>query len=229
MPNYKPHKYLHSTTFDSNLYITDWKDCKQAWWHFNISGMVMVVERTARLSLKLTFSRYQKLCCIFLSCWQSVLLVIPQSWWCNGVGLSPIARNAVAPSQPPVLTTISLQILTNLAAQLCVVMPQEIGVPFPFLTIFLFLFFFALFWKSLRELSGFPKERSDPPLVTLSQPSTSLMFWFLLYLKPVKCESHPFPLCHDGEECWYVGADKKAWGSWCSPLKPDKICWWIIG
>lgn len=73
----KLHKYLHSTTLDSNFSITDWKDCKQACWHFNISGMVMVVERTARLSVKLTFSRCQKFCCIFLSCWQSVLLVIP--------------------------------------------------------------------------------------------------------------------------------------------------------
>lgn len=182
--------------------------------------------RTIGLSLKLTFSRYQKLCCVFLSCCQSVLLMIPQSWWCNGVGLSPTARNAVAPSQPPVLTTISLQILTNLAAQLCVVMPQKMGVPFSFLNILFlfFLVFFALFWKS----QGF-KQISDPPLVTLSQPSTPLMFWFVLYLKPVKCESHPFPLCHDREECWYVGTDKEAWGSLCSPLKPDEICWWITG
>lgn len=77
--NIKPHKYLHSTTFDSNRSITDWKHCKWACWHFNISRMVMVVGRTSRLSLKLTFSTYQKLCCVFLFCWQSVLLVIPQS------------------------------------------------------------------------------------------------------------------------------------------------------
>lgn len=31
------------------------------------------------------------------------------------------------------------------------------------------------------------------------------------------------------EECRYVGTDKEAWGSRCSPLKPDEICWWIIG
>ena len=108
-----PHKYLHSITFDSNHSVTGWKDCRQACWHFHFPGMVMAVDRTARLSLKLILPRYQKLCCVFLCCWQSVLLVIPQSWWCNAVGLSPTARNAVAPSQPPALTTISLQILVT--------------------------------------------------------------------------------------------------------------------
>lgn len=187
----------------------------------------MVVGRTTGLSLKLTFSRYQKPCCVFLSCCQSVLLVIPQSWWCNGVGLSPTARNALAPSQPPELTTISLQILTNLADQLCGVMHRKWECLF--LSLRSFFFFFGLFCSFLRDLSRFPKERNDPPLVTRPQPSTSLMFWSLLYLKPVKCESHPFPLCHDREECWYVGTDKEAWGSRCSPLKPDEICWWITG
>lgn len=147
----KPHKYLHPTTFDSNHSITDWKHCKQACWHFNISRMVMAVGRTTRLSLKLPFSRYEKHCCVFLSCWQSVLLVIPQSWWCNGVGLSPTAKNAVAPSQPPVLTTISLQILTNLAAQLCVVMPQKNGSAFSFPH---YPPFFGLFCSFLEESEG---------------------------------------------------------------------------
>lgn len=144
----KLHKYLHSTTFDSNHSITDWKHCKWACWHFNISRMVMAVGRTARLSLKFTFSRYQKLYCVFPSCWKSVLLVFPQSWWCNGAGLSPTARNAVAPSQPPVLTTIALQILTNLAAQLCVVMPQNNGSTFSFPHFWSFSLFFGKVWES---------------------------------------------------------------------------------
>ena len=109
--NIKPHNYLHSIPFDSNQSVTGQKDCRQACWRFYFPGMGMAVDRGAGLSVKLILPRYPKLCCTFLCCRQPVLLVILQSQQCNAVGLSPTARNAAAPSQPPALTTISLQIL----------------------------------------------------------------------------------------------------------------------